>query len=189
MCLPWQNAWEITFPKQGLQRNDWCAGMKPFGQEDCEMHLPQNICFEMTLTGVLFNCRKGSEQNWLKMYLSFIMTSWNALIFTVSVIVSGKCLCSPRLSQELVNIWDRFGQVYLALQRALKCMCMLGCFLGDLTDKLCLKFLSFGESVVCRGILTMQEEVAGWKHKPETPVFVMVLGQAGTHVWGIATAW
>lgn len=138
MCLPWQNAWEITFPKQGLQWNDGCASLNPFGQEDCEMHLPQNICFGMTFTAALFDCRKGSEQNWLKIYLSFIMTSWNALIFTVSVIVSGKCLCSPRLSQELVNIWDHFGQVYLALRRALKCMCMLGCFLGD--SRLCLKF-------------------------------------------------
>lgn len=144
MCLPWQNAWEITFPKQGLEWNDWCASMNPFGQEDCEMHLPQNICFEMTFTGTLFDCRKGSEQNWLKTYLSFIMTFWNALKFTVSVTVSGKCLCSPRLSQELVNIWDRFGQVYLALQRPLKCMSMLGCFPGDFTEMLSSKFWVLG---------------------------------------------
>lgn len=189
MCLAWQNAWEITFPKQGLEWNDWCASMNPFGQEDCEMHLPQNICFEMMFTGTLFDCRKGSEQNWLKTYLSFIMTFWNALKFTVSVTVSGKCLCSPRLSQELVNIWDRFGQVCLALQRPLKCMSMLGCFLGDFTEMLSSKFWVLGKSVVCRGILTMEEEVAGWKHNPETQVSVMVLGQARTHLWGWGIAW
>lgn len=145
MCLPWQNAWEMTFPKQGLEWNDWCQYESFWSRRLWNASSPKYM-FGMTFTGALLDCRKGSEQNWLEMYLSFIMTSWKALIFTVSVIVSGKCLCSPRLSQELVNIWDRFGQVFLFgfAKGSEMCVWMLGCFPGDLTDRLCSKFWVLG---------------------------------------------
>lgn len=51
------------------------ANIKPFGQADCEMHLPQNVCFGIAFTAALLGCKKDSEQNSLELYLSFRMTS------------------------------------------------------------------------------------------------------------------
>lgn len=51
------------------------ANIKPFGQGDCEMHLPPNVCFGIAFTAALLGCKKDSEQNSFELYLSFRMTS------------------------------------------------------------------------------------------------------------------
>lgn len=114
--------------------------MKPFGQGDCEMHLPQNKCFGMTFTGALLDCKKGSEQSCLEMYLSFRMTSWNALIFTAMIVASGKCLCPLRLSKELVNVWDHLGQVFeTGFAKGSDVRVCQGASLGIPVDRFCSK--------------------------------------------------